>query len=67
MAAVPAIDFGTLLKDIPRGAWVAISSDYERVVSYGAELRTVLEDAKSAGEPEPILARVPESPGSLFL
>jgi hypothetical protein len=66
MATVPALDFSALLKDVPRGAWVAISADQHRVVSYGADMRKVLEDAKLTGEKDPILTRVPESASALF-
>jgi len=32
-------DFATLLKNIPPGAWVAISDDEQRVVAYAADMR----------------------------
>lgn len=66
MATVPALDFAALLKDIPRGAWVAISADQHRVIAFGADMRKVLEDAKQTGEIDPIITRVPESASSLF-
>ena len=66
-ATIPALDFVSLLKDVPRGAWVAISSDHVRVISFGSDLRAVLEEAKNEGEEQPILTRVPETTGSLFL
>jgi hypothetical protein len=37
--APPVADFGELLKDVPPGAWVAISQDEQRVVTYAAEMR----------------------------
>ena len=52
---------------IPRGAWVAVSSDGERVIAYGAELRDVIDEARKKGEADPIIARVPETTSALLL
>jgi hypothetical protein len=58
----PAVyDFGELLKDVPPGAWVAISQDEQRVVAYAAEMRDALSKAKELGEEYPIIFRVPQS------
>lgn len=65
--AVPALDFTELLKDIPRGAWVALSEDHSRVVAYGSEMRDVLEEAETKGEHEPIIMRVPQASCALIL
>jgi hypothetical protein len=62
-----AIDFGLLLKGIPRGAWVAISRDQTRVLNFGADVREVLDAARNAGEEDPIIVRVPESDSALIL
>jgi hypothetical protein len=62
-----AIDFKTLFSDIPRGAWVAISNDETHVIAYGADMRTVLEDARAKGESNPIITRVPESESAVML
>jgi hypothetical protein len=67
MAPSPAIDFTALLADVPRGAWVAISSDTERLLAYGSDMKKVLEEAKHGGEQNPIIMRVPECASSLFL
>lgn len=67
MMAALAFDFGALLKDIPRGAWVAVSSDQTRVVTFGADMREVLEEAHEKGEPDPIILRVPEAQSALML
>jgi len=64
---MPAIDLSTLLKDVPRGAWVAISADHDRVVAYGSDIRQVVEDAKRLGETNPVLTRVPESALALMM
>lgn len=66
-AAAPPINFPRLLKDIPRGAWVAISADEKRVVAYGAEMRAVLEEAKAKGEKHPLITRVPETNSAVML
>jgi Glu-tRNA(Gln) amidotransferase subunit E-like FAD-binding protein len=61
-------DVSKLLADVPRGAWVALSKDEERVIAYAAELQEVLRKAKEAGENDPIVTRVPEADGTtLFL
>jgi hypothetical protein len=61
-------DVSKLLADIPRGAWVALSRDEERVIAYAAELQEVLRKTKEAGENDPIVTRVPEVDGAtLFL
>lgn len=61
------LDLAELLKGIPKGAWVAVSEDGQRVVAFGADVRTVLEEAKSKGEANPIMLRVPETATALFL
>jgi hypothetical protein len=66
MAAV-AIDFSKILKGVPRGAWVAISSDQERVITFGSDMQEVLEEAASVGENDPIVFRVPEAASALML
>jgi hypothetical protein len=67
MPTMPALDLTELLKGIPRGAWVAISSQHERVVAFGSELHVVLDEAKAKGEKDPLIARVPESAAALML
>jgi len=66
MGTVP-IDFEILLRDIPRGAWVAVSEDHTRVVAYGSDLRDVVEKAEKEGEREPVMMRVPEAACALNL
>jgi len=56
-----AKDVSKLLADIPKGAWVALSKDQERVIAYAAELQEVLRMASEAGERDPIITRVPEA------
>lgn len=53
-------DISKLLADIPKGAWVALSKDQERVIAYAAELEEVLRKSEEAGESDPIITRVPE-------
>ncbi len=60
MSPAPALDFSALLKDIPRGAWVALTADRTKVVSYGSDVRQVIEEARRRGSKEPIIMRVPE-------
>ena len=67
MPTVPAIDLRELLKELPRGAWVAISSQNDKVVAYGSDMRAVIAEAKSRGEDEPLITRIPEASASLML
>ena len=62
-----AKDVSKLLADIPKGAWVALSRDEERVVAYAAELQEVLRLAKEAGENDPIITRVPEAEAATLI
>jgi hypothetical protein len=64
---IAAKDISKLLAGIPKGAWVALSSDQERVVAYAAELQEALQKAKSAGEGDPIVLRIPEEGATLIL
>lgn len=48
-----------LLREIPAGAWVALSSDNRLILASGSDMRTVLMEAHQAGERDPILLRVP--------
>jgi len=60
-------DLSKLLADLPRGSWVALSHDEERVVAYDAQLEEVIRKAKELGEENPIFTRVPERDAVLFL
>jgi hypothetical protein len=66
-AAATALNLPRLLKGIPKGAWVAISSRTEEVLNYGSDMRTVLAEAKKKGDQHPIITRVPEGPATLLL
>jgi Family of unknown function (DUF5678) len=59
-------DIYELVKDIPPGAWVAISGDRHHVLAYGPDAQDVLTQARSEGEEVPLIVRVPEIPVSLF-
>ena len=65
--ATPAIDLFGLLKGLPEGAWVAISERANEVVAYAADLHTALTMARERGENNPLVMRVPEHPGMMFL
>jgi len=67
MATVPALNLTELLKGVPRGAWVALSSDGDKLLGYGSDMRSVLEEAKKSGDKDPIITRVPECAGALVL
>lgn len=68
VALAPALDLAELLKDVPRGAWVAISvNNGARVIAYGSDINRVLADARLKGESDPIIMRVPETSTSLML
>ncbi len=60
-------DISGLLAGVPKGAWVALSRDEERVIAYAAELQEALDKAKKAGETDPIVIRVPEAEATALL
>jgi hypothetical protein len=60
-------DVSKLLIGVPKGAWVALSQDEERVIAYAAELQEVLQKAKEEGESDPVIIRVPEANSSTLL
>jgi hypothetical protein len=59
-------DFGKLLEGVPVGAWVAISHDEDRVLAYAAELKDAIRKAHELGEKDPVIVRVPQSPGAFL-
>ena len=59
-------DFGKLLEGIPPGAWVAISQNEDRVLAYAAELKDAIHKAHEQGEPNPVVVRVPQTPGAFL-
>ena len=61
------LDMPELLKDIPIGAWVAISADAQTVLAYSADLDEALSKARDKGENDPIVVKVPEFDASLLL
>lgn len=60
-------DISKLLVDVPKGAWVALSRDEERIVAYSAELQDAIQKAKAAGEENPVMIRIPENGSTLLL
>jgi hypothetical protein len=62
-----AKDVSKLLVGIPKGAWVALSRDQDKVLAYAAELQDAIQKAKEAGENDPIVMRVPEGDASTLI
>jgi hypothetical protein len=60
-------DISKLLADLPRGAWVALSHDQERVVSYGNDLEEVVRKAKESGEEHPVVTRIPQTDSQILI
>jgi hypothetical protein len=56
-----AKDISKLLATVPKGSWVALSNDEERVVAYAADLQEAIQKANAAGENDPVVIRVPET------
>lgn len=63
--AAAAINLTDILKDVPRGAWVALW--HYRIVAYGADMQQVLAEARAKGIKEPLIVKVPDRAESLFL
>ena len=62
-----AKDVSKLLAEVPKGPWVALSRDEERVIAYAAELFQALEKERERGENDPVVLRVPKDTSTLFL
>jgi hypothetical protein len=62
-----AKDVSKLLVGIPKGAWVALSRDQDKVLAYAAELQDAIQKAREAGENDPIVMRVPEGDASTLI
>ena len=60
------VDLADLLTGIPIGAWVAISERLHKVVAYGVDAQAVLNQAREAGEAQPLIVRVPEQTAMFF-
>jgi hypothetical protein len=58
-------DFAEILKDIPAGAWVAISERQHQALAYGADARSVLNAARGKGERLPLMLRVPATDAAM--
>jgi hypothetical protein len=62
-----AKDVSKLLVNVPKGAWVALSKNEDKVVAYAAELQDAILKAKDAGENDPVVVRVPEVDNPTFI
>lgn len=62
-----AKDISKLLAGLPKGVWVALSKNEDRVMAYAAELDEAIQKAKAAGEDDPVVIRVPEAESSTFI
>ncbi len=60
-------DIDDLVEGIPPGAWVAISEKLHKVLAYGIDLPTIVDEARAQGEECPLVVRVPEQSVALFL
>lgn len=55
-----------LMNGLPPGAWVAISTEQHRVLSYGEDADQVVAEAEEKGEEHPFLTRVPDPNEAMF-
>jgi len=67
MVMIGTKDISKLLAGIPKGAWVALSKDEDRVVAYSADLQDAIDQANQKGENDPVVIRVPETNGSTLI
>lgn len=65
--ATALIHLTELLKNVPSGAWVAISEDEEKVVAYGPEMQQVIATAHGKGVKQPLIVKAPDRQEILFL
>ena len=61
-----SLNFPEILKDVPAGAWVAVSEREQRVLGYGSDVQSVTSAAQSQGEGVPLVLKVPERQEILF-
>ena len=64
---VPAIDVDGLTTGVPQGSWVALSKEGTQRVAVGPSVEDVIRQSEAKGEPQPLIVRVPETAGALFL
>jgi Family of unknown function (DUF5678) len=50
-----------ILRDAKPNSWVAFSEDESKVVAYGDSYSEVVRAAKSVGETEPVIVKIPET------
>lgn len=60
------IDLTSVLKDAPRGEWLALSFARDRIVAHALTLTAAKEAAHNLGELNPIMMKVPP-PHALIL
>jgi len=65
--ATALIHLAELLRNVPAGAWVAISEDEEKVVAYGADIQQVIAAAHDKGVKQPLIVKAPDRQKILFL
>lgn len=49
-----------LLRQAPRNSWIALSADEERMVASAGTFSQAVENAKKAGEPDPVVIYIPD-------
>lgn len=52
-------DLSAILRDAPPGAWVALSHDKTQIVATGDSMRATAVLARSRGEDDPVLFKMP--------
>ncbi len=65
MSSVPS-NLSDILKDVPPGAWAAVSEREQKVIAFGSDMQSVLSEAQQKGESVPLIVKVPEHPEILF-
>jgi hypothetical protein len=58
-------DLAEILKEIPAGVWVAISERQRKAIAFGADARSVLNEARGKGERLPLMLRVPAADAAI--
>ena len=64
---VPAVDIDALTAGVPRGSWVALSNAGTQRLALGPSVEDVIRQSEEQGESQPLVIRVPEAVGPLFL
>jgi hypothetical protein len=57
---IPVKNYDHLLIGVPKGDWVVLANDQERMIAHGPDLDALVQIAKESGENLPFITKVPD-------